>query len=370
MLDKTIILIKQITDGLEFESFPQSEKELKPQLKYYLSLHDDLEIILKSIAVDRNIQSYIDQYKGMRILKQDPWECLISFICSSNSNVLRVKQNVEDMSAAYGEKIEAFGSIRHTFPSPKQLENASIPILRQLKLGYRAEYIHEAVKLVSQHVINPWALLEEIDEIKSKGVEVSEKNLIISEAANLILPFHRELDEIREDAAGKTKIGTTRRGIGPAYEDKIGRRSIRVIDLSSEENLDKSLKILLEHHNPLRRCIGKKEYERQKLKEKSIQAFKDIYGQAIGSGKVSEYIGKTGLDVLKGADMLNEVAANYQSNVEYAENQISNNLKDIARIHTSDLGTRIFYTSQGGYDTHANELPTHCLLYTSPSPRD
>ena len=161
VLDKSIILIKQITDGLEFESFPQSEKELKPQLKYYLSLHDDLEIILKSIAVDQNIQSYIDQYKGMRILKQDPWECLISFICSSNSNVLRVKQNVEDMSAAYGEKIEAFGSIRHTFPSPKQLENASIPILRQLKFGYRAEYIHEAVKLVSQHVINPWALLEE-----------------------------------------------------------------------------------------------------------------------------------------------------------------------------------------------------------------
>ncbi len=102
--------------------------------------------------------------------------------------------------------------------------------------------------------------------------------------------------------------------------------------------------------------------EKQKLKEKSIQAFKDIYGQAIGSGKVSEYIGKTGLDVLKGADMLNEVAANYQSNVEYAENQISNNLKDIARIHTSDLGTKIFYTSQGGYDTHANELPTHPKL--------
>ena len=60
--------------------------------------------------------------------------------------------------------------------------------------------------------------------------------------------------------------------------------------------------------------------------------------------------------------MLNEVAANYQSNVEYAENQISNNLKDIARIHTSDLGTKIFYTSQGGYDTHANELPTHPKL--------
>ena len=86
-------------------------------------------------------------------------------------------------------------------------------------------------------VVDPWALLDEIDEIKSKGVKVSPENLIISESANLILPFHKEMDEIREDAAGNAKIGTTRRGIGPAYEDKVGRRSIRVMDLLSDENL-------------------------------------------------------------------------------------------------------------------------------------
>ena len=67
-------------------------------------------------------------------------------------------------------------------------------------------------------VVDPWALLEEIKEIKSKGVHVDIENFIISESANLILPFHREMDEFREDAAGKGKIGTTRRGIGPAYE--------------------------------------------------------------------------------------------------------------------------------------------------------
>ena len=100
-------------------------------------------------------------------------------------------------------------------------------------------------------VINPWALLEEIDEIKSKGISVDENNLIISESATLILPFHVELDEIREDAAGNSKIGTTRRGIGPAYEDKVGRRSIRVIDLVSEENLDKRLDNVLIHHNAI-----------------------------------------------------------------------------------------------------------------------
>ena len=94
-------------------------------------------------------------------------------------------------------------------------------------------------------VIDPWALLEEIEDIKLKGINVTPDNLIISEAANLILPFHSELDEIREDSAGKDKIGTTRRGIGPAYEDKVGRRSIRVMDLASEQSLDNKLENIL-----------------------------------------------------------------------------------------------------------------------------
>ncbi len=115
-------------------------------------------------------------------------------------------------------------------------------------------------------VIDPWALLEEIEEIKSKGIDVNTENFIISEAANLILPFHKEMDEIREDAAGKEKIGTTRRGIGPAYEDKVGRRSIRVMDLRSEKNLDKRLESVLFHHNAIRKGLGKKIFEKEQLK--------------------------------------------------------------------------------------------------------
>ena len=111
-------------------------------------------------------------------------------------------------------------------------------------------------------VIDPWALLDEIKEIKEKGVKVNEKNFIISEAANLILPFHKEMDEIREDAAGKAKIGTTRRGIGPAYEDKVGRRSIRVMDLVSERNLDQRLETVLVHHNAIRKGLGKKIFKK------------------------------------------------------------------------------------------------------------
>ena len=125
-------------------------------------------------------------------------------------------------------------------------------------------------------VVDPWALLEEIKEIKSKGVEVNENNFIISESANLILPFHREMDEIREDAAGKGKIGTTRRGIGPAYEDKVGRRSIRVMDLRSESNLDHRLENVLLHHNAIRKGLGKKIYKKDELKKELLKIAPEI----------------------------------------------------------------------------------------------
>ncbi len=132
-------------------------------------------------------------------------------------------------------------------------------------------------------VVDPWALLDEINEIKSKGVEINQKNLIISEAANLILPFHREMDEIREDSAGKSKIGTTRRGIGPAYEDKVGRRSIRVMDLISEKNLDHRLETVLIHHNAVRKGLGKETYKKDKLKKELLKIAPEIlkYSQPV-----------------------------------------------------------------------------------------
>ena len=125
-------------------------------------------------------------------------------------------------------------------------------------------------------VVDPWALLEEIEEIKLKGVDVNVDNFIISESANLILPFHGEMDEIREDTAGKEKIGTTRRGIGPAYEDKVGRRSIRVMDLRSESNLDNRLEVVLLHHNAIRKGLGKKLYKKDELKKELLKIAPEI----------------------------------------------------------------------------------------------
>ena len=120
-------------------------------------------------------------------------------------------------------------------------------------------------------VIDPWAPLKEISEIKKKGIEVNPSNFMISESASLILPFHQEMDEIREIAAGKEKIGTTKRGIGPCYEDKVGRRSIRVMDLRSKTNLDKRLETVLLHHNAIRKGLKKKIFKKDEIKKKLLK---------------------------------------------------------------------------------------------------
>ena len=108
-------------------------------------------------------------------------------------------------------------------------------------------------------VIDPWALIAEIEKLTSQGVSVSRENLRIAGNATLILPLHGELDRIREDAAGAGKIGTTGRGIGPAYEDKVGRRAIRVNDLADLTTLGPKIERLLTHHNALRRGLGQAE---------------------------------------------------------------------------------------------------------------
>jgi len=114
-------------------------------------------------------------------------------------------------------------------------------------------------------VIDPWALLDEIKKIEKLGIKITDKNLYIAENAMLILPLHRELDGIREDAKNTDKIGTTRRGIGPAYEDKIGRRGIRVMDLANKENLSKKIDMVLFHHNSIRRGLKQKQINKKKL---------------------------------------------------------------------------------------------------------
>src|SRR5215216_843104 len=105
-------------------------------------------------------------------------------------------------------------------------------------------------------VLDPHALLEEIEQLAGQGVKVTPESLRIAENATLILPLHQELDALRESGGALTRVGSTRRGIGPAYEDKVGRRAIRVMDLADLSSLDRKIERLLSHHNALRRAYG------------------------------------------------------------------------------------------------------------------
>ncbi len=121
-------------------------------------------------------------------------------------------------------------------------------------------------------VIDPHALAAEIDRLAGQGVTVSPNNLRIADIAPLILSLHRELDKVRESSGSGTRIGTTGRGIGPAYEDKVGRRAIRLIDLSEPEALDGKIGRLLAHHNPLRRGFGLPEVTVAAMREELLSA--------------------------------------------------------------------------------------------------
>ena len=114
-------------------------------------------------------------------------------------------------------------------------------------------------------VLDPWHFRDEVAKLRGQGVEINPQNLQVAENAPLILPFHRDLDGLREDASGAGKIGTTRRGIGPAYEDKVGRRAIRVCDLAHLGDLEPQLDRICAHHDALRVGFGQPPIDRARL---------------------------------------------------------------------------------------------------------
>jgi adenylosuccinate synthase len=120
-------------------------------------------------------------------------------------------------------------------------------------------------------VVDPWHLVMEIDKLRGQGVDISPENLILAENASLILPIHGELDRAREGQTGVAKIGTTGRGIGPAYEDKVGRRAIRVADIFDETTLDTRIGRLLTHHNALRAGLGLEPVDAAALKAQILE---------------------------------------------------------------------------------------------------
>ena len=147
-------------------------------------------------------------------------------------------------------------------------------------------------------VLDPWALLAEIEKLSKQGVAVSPETLMIAENTPLILPVHGELDRAREAQVGVAKIGTTGRGIGPAYEDKVGRRTVRVADLADEATLDLRLDRLLGHHDALRRGLGLDPVDRAALKAALVEVAPKILPYAKPVWKVLNDARRAGKRIL------------------------------------------------------------------------
>ena len=130
-----IVRIRQDENTIEFTSTPDDEVLVRPLLTDYLAIGVDLEQIYSSIGVDDRIISAISRYRGMRILRQDPWECLVSFICSSASNIPRISSNVESICTAFGREIGFGDSFRKTFPTPQELAGVDEYAIRQCGVG-------------------------------------------------------------------------------------------------------------------------------------------------------------------------------------------------------------------------------------------
>ena len=155
-----LVRVRQVGDDILFNSAPDSESSIKPILEDYLGLNHDLESIYAEIRWDERVGGAIDEYPGMRILRQDPWECLIAFICSANNNIPRISQNVEDIAGAFGPPIRGADTDRRAFPGPGAIVEAGEDALRELRLGFRAKYIAASAERVADADIDLFALRE------------------------------------------------------------------------------------------------------------------------------------------------------------------------------------------------------------------
>ena len=146
--------------ALEFLSSPSDSQALIPRIRDHLRLDDDLPSIQAEIKSDPNVAAQVERYPGLRVLRQDPWECLIAYICSANSNIETIHRNMERLSDEFGEPLtlsnpaptaEDEATItRNTFPKPVDLAEAGEAELRRLKLGFRAPYVHQAAVAVAE----------------------------------------------------------------------------------------------------------------------------------------------------------------------------------------------------------------------------
>ena len=158
VLGSHLVHIRQQDGGVEYTvanaSGGSDDTDLSTALCSYFRLDDPIDAIYAAICTDRRVASMVERYPGLRILRQEPWECTVAFICSATSNIPRIHQNMEAMADSLGEPLNLDGEVRHTFPSPDELAQAGEGFLRELGLGFRAPYVIAAANMVRAGALN------------------------------------------------------------------------------------------------------------------------------------------------------------------------------------------------------------------------
>jgi N-glycosylase/DNA lyase len=188
-----VIRLRTVDGGIEFISSPDDEHVIAPHLRDYFSLDIDLDEVYVALSRDENFTGPIEKYRGMRVLRQDPWETTLSFLCAQNSNVQRITKNVEDLCETFGLPVTLGEHTRHTYPTPESLANAGEQAIRDLGLGYRARFITSVAAEVAEGKTDLWALREaEYDEALDV---LTSLNGIGDKVANCIMLFSMDKPE-------------------------------------------------------------------------------------------------------------------------------------------------------------------------------
>jgi N-glycosylase/DNA lyase len=166
---ETLVKIRQIGGVLQFQTFPKNVDDTF--IRSYFRLDDDLPHIYSRIEKDRHIRKAVKKFRGLRLIRQDPWECLISYICATNKNIPAIKEMINNMCTRFGKRITVEDTEVYTFPKPHDLAEASLKELRLCKLGFRAERVKQTSKLVSNGNLN-------LESLKKMAYEKARKELM------------------------------------------------------------------------------------------------------------------------------------------------------------------------------------------------
>jgi len=229
-----LIYLRQSNDGVEFSTTPDSDPDIASLLRDYLRLDEGISAIYEALAFDEQVAQGIARYPGLRIVRQDPWECLASFICSANNNIRRITKNVEDMASELGSPIAGHAAERRSFPTATQLATAGEGVLRDLGLGFRAKYLVATAERVAGSEFDLFALrlapyqdaLDALTELPGVGDKIANCVLLFSLDKPEAFPVDVWIDRaLREQHFSTPTTPMPRSHMRPWAQERFGRHA-------------------------------------------------------------------------------------------------------------------------------------------------